>query len=152
MQLGISLSQHGPVDVPLVALSCPLCANIHPALIKLMDAMLSHVVWRLCDNPAGLHAVVSPGMHCGCLQAGIFEEAPSDDGALADSWGLYLNCINSGLYMANYNVVIPTITNLCSHIGVSNSYSGLIIGACDVATVVSTIGVAACRGMADASC
>ena len=74
------------------------------------------------------------------MQAGIFEPAPTDEGALADTWGLYLNCINSGLYMANYNVVIPTITRLCNHIHVSNSYAGLIIGGCDLATVVSTVG------------
>lgn len=78
--------------------------------------------------------------HGSCTQAGIFEPAPSDDSALADTWGLYLNCINSGLYMANYNVVIPTITSLCAHIGVSKSFAGYIIGGCDVATVFSTLG------------
>ena len=75
-----------------------------------------------------------------CLKAGIFEPAPADEDSLADTWGLYLNCINSGLYMANYNVVIPTITQLCNHIPVSTAYSGLVIGTCDIATVVSTIG------------
>ena len=41
---------------------------------------------------------------------------------------------------ANYNVVIPTVTRLCDHIGVSNSAVGLIIGCCDIATVMSTMG------------
>lgn len=54
-----------------------------------------------------------------------------------------LNC-NGAADMANYNVVIPTVTSLCEHIGVSNSQVGLIIGACDIATVCSTMG-APCR-------
>ena len=52
---------------------------------------------------------------------------------------------STGADMANYNVVIPTITSLCAHIGVSNSQVGLIIGACDIATVCSTMG-ASLRG------
>lgn len=56
------------------------------------------------------------------------------------SAGLLLNCINSGLYMANYNLVIPTITRLCAHLNVSNSVVGLVIGCCDVATIPGTIG------------
>lgn len=87
---------------------------------------------------------------CGIVQAGIFEPAPADDEALADKWGLYLNCINSGLFMANYNVVIPTITSLCGHIGVPNSWAGFIIGSSDVATVLSTFGERAlCIGASD---
>ena len=45
-----------------------------------------------------------------------------------------------GPVQANYNVVIPTVTRLCDHIGVSNSAVGLIIGCCDIATVMSTMG------------
>ena len=36
-------------------------------------------------------------------QAGIFEPPPADEEAVATTLGLLLNCINSGLYMANYN-------------------------------------------------
>ena len=31
------------------------------------------------------------------MQAGVFEPPPSDNEALADTMGLMLNCINSGL-------------------------------------------------------
>ena len=74
------------------------------------------------------------------LQAGIFEPAPVDENAVATTAGLWLNCINSGLYMANYNLIIPTITDLCAHIGAPNSMVGVLIGACDIATVMSTMG------------
>ena len=37
-------------------------------------------------------------------QAGIFEPPPADEEAVATTLGLLLNCINSGLYMANYNL------------------------------------------------
>ena len=45
-------------------------------------------------------------------QAGIFEPPPTDEEAVATPLGLMLNCINSGLYMANYNLVrtIPPAT------------------------------------------
>ena len=55
------------------------------------------------------------------MQAGVFEPPPADEDALADTMGLMLNCINSGLYMANYNVVIPTVriptVSICWHTG-----------------------------------
>lgn len=54
--------------------------------------------------------------------------------------GLLLNCINSGLYMANYNLILPPITEVCRHIGVKNSMVGIIVGACDIATVFGTVG------------
>ncbi|KAK9838252.1 hypothetical protein WJX81_000293 [Elliptochloris bilobata] len=73
-------------------------------------------------------------------QAGIFEPPPTDEEAVATPLGLMLNCVNSGLYMANYNLVIPTVTKLCEHIGVSNSAVGIIIGCCDIATIPGTLG------------
>ncbi|KAK9906755.1 hypothetical protein WJX75_007454 [Coccomyxa subellipsoidea] len=73
-------------------------------------------------------------------QAGIFEPAPDDEDALATPGGLLLNCINSGLYMANYNLVIPTVTELCRKIAVPNAMVGIIIGCCDIATIPGTIG------------
>lgn len=41
---------------------------------------------------------------------------------------------------ANYNLVIPTITALCAHIGVSDSAVGFVIGCCDIATIFGTLG------------
>ena len=75
-----------------------------------------------------------------CLQAGIFEPAPAEEDAIATTTGLLLNCINSGLYMANYNLILPPITEVCRHIGVKNSMVGIIVGACDIATVFGTVG------------
>ena len=42
--------------------------------------------------------------------------------------------------MANYNLIIPTITELCRKIGVPNAMVGIIIGCCDIATIPGTIG------------
>ena len=42
-------------------------------------------------------------------QAGIFEKAPSQEEAVATVTGLVINCLNSFLYMCNYNVVVPSI-------------------------------------------
>ena len=53
---------------------------------------------------------------------------------------LFAFMLKCGPVQANYNVVIPTVTRLCDHIGVSNSAVGLIIGCCDIATVMSTMG------------
>lgn len=38
------------------------------------------------------------------------------------------------------NLIIPTITELCAHIGVPNSTVGIIIGCCDIATIPATMG------------
>jgi hypothetical protein len=38
------------------------------------------------------------------------------------------------------NLIIPTITELCHHIGVPNSTVGIIIGCCDIATIPATMG------------
>ena len=42
--------------------------------------------------------------------------------------------------MANYNLILPPITEVCRHIGVKNSMVGIIVGACDIATVFGTVG------------
>lgn len=42
--------------------------------------------------------------------------------------------------MANYNLVIPTVTELCRKINVPNAMVGIIIGCCDIATIPGTIG------------
>ena len=47
---------------------------------------------------------------------------------------------------ANYNLVIPTITALCAHIGVSDSAVGLVIGCCDIATIFGTLGMPTFHG------
>lgn len=39
------------------------------------------------------------------------------------------------------NLIIPTITELCAHIGVPNSTVGIIIGCCDIATIPATLGL-----------
>lgn len=46
----------------------------------------------------------------------------------------------AGLYMANYNLVIPTVTELCRKIGVPNAMVGIIIGCSDIATIPGTVG------------
>lgn len=42
--------------------------------------------------------------------------------------------------MANYNLVIPTVTELCRKIGVPNAMVGIIIGCSDIATIPGTVG------------
>lgn len=44
--------------------------------------------------------------------------------------------------MANYNLIIPTITELCHKIGVPNAMVGIIIGCSDIATIPGTVGAA----------
>ena len=47
--------------------------------------------------------------------------------------------------MANYNLILPPITEVCRHIGVKNSMVGIIVGACDIATVFGTVGELPCH-------
>ena len=72
-----------------------------------------------------------------------------DDAAVATSLGLYLNCASAGLYMANYQLVIPTVSRFLQHMGVDQSAAGLVIGCCDIASIPVTVGVyPSCRFIA----
>lgn len=59
--------------------------------------------------------------------------------------GLALNCANSALYMANYNLVVPSIRSFLLHIGAHSALAGLVIGCCDLASMPSTVGELRCR-------
>ncbi|CAD7694892.1 unnamed protein product [Ostreobium quekettii] len=72
-------------------------------------------------------------------QAGIFEMPPSPDAAIATSLGLFLNLVDTFLYMANYNLVIPLNNQFCEQLGVSHSVGGIIVGAADVTAMISAV-------------
>ena len=63
-----------------------------------------------------------------------------DEAAVATPLGLYLNCASAGLYMANYQLVIPTVSRFLHHMGVDQSAAGLVIGCCDIASIPVTVG------------
>lgn len=63
-----------------------------------------------------------------------------DEAAVATPLGLYLNCASAGLYMANYQLVIPTVSRFLQHMGVDQSAAGLVIGCCDIASIPGTVG------------
>ena len=56
---------------------------------------------------------------------------------LTTSWAM---AQMSHALQANYQVVIPSLGKLCSHLGVSPSYAGVIVGATDIAAIPITIG------------
>ena len=64
---------------------------------------------------------------------------------MATTMGLALNCANSALYMANYNLVVPSIRSFLLHIGAHSALAGLVIGCCDLASMPSTVGELRCR-------
>ncbi|KAK9832195.1 hypothetical protein WJX74_002578 [Apatococcus lobatus] len=71
--------------------------------------------------------------------AGLFNPPPEDEAAVATPLGLYLNCASAGLYMANYQLVIPTVSKFLQHMGVDQSAAGLVIGCCDIASIPVTV-------------
>ena len=70
-----------------------------------MDALLEQMAQaeRLAQSQSNLVHVLTWEE----TQAGIWEPPPKDELAVATFNGLLLNCVNSGLYMANYNLVRP---------------------------------------------
>ena len=80
---------------------------------------------------------VTPVVH-----AGIFTKPPPIEEAVATTMGLLLNCANSALYMANYNLVVPSVRSFLTHLGASAAAAGLVIGCCDLASMPSTVGAA----------
>lgn len=77
-----------------------------------MDALLEQmtVAERLAENQSSFINVLTYGEAI----AGIWEKAPDDDKAVADTNGLYLNCVNSGLYMVCHHLTHLTCTILTS--------------------------------------
>lgn len=72
--------------------------------------------------------------------AAIFTKPPPLEEAVATTMGLLLNCANSALYMANYNLVVPSIRSFLLHVGSHTAFAGLVIGCCDLASMPSTVG------------
>ncbi|KAL3144746.1 hypothetical protein ABBQ38_001867 [Trebouxia sp. C0009 RCD-2024] len=86
------------------------------------------------------NAMLVHGLDWSERRAGIFEPAPTDDLAVATTLGLVLNCLSSGLYMANYQLVLPNIRDYLTDIGAVVSMAGVVIGCCDIASIPGTIG------------
>lgn len=86
------------------------------------------------------NAMLVHGLDWSERRAGIFEPAPIDELAVATTLGLVLNCLSSGLYMANYQLVLPNIRDYLTDIGAAVSMAGVVIGCCDIASIPGTIG------------
>lgn len=59
--------------------------------------------------------------------------------------GLCLNLTSSVLYMANYNLVVPSIRSFLAHVGGDAAASGVVIGCCDLAALCATFGASTGR-------
>lgn len=69
-------------------------------IIVQMDALIQQmaIAQKMAENQSSFINVLTYAE----AAAGIWEKAPDDDKAVADTNGLYLNCVNSGLYMVNF--------------------------------------------------
>lgn len=72
--------------------------------------------------------------------AGIFEPVPKEDHAVGTILGISINCLNSALYMSNYNLLVPSVRSFLTHIGALPTAAGFVIGCCDLASMPSTVG------------
>ena len=54
--------------------------------------------------------------------------------------GLIINLTNSVLYMANYNLIVPSIRSFMEHVGGDAAASGLALGCCDLGALCASIG------------
>lgn len=72
--------------------------------------------------------------------AGIFEPHPKEDHAVGTLLGISINCLNSALYMSNYNLLVPSVRSFLNHIGALPTAAGIVIGCCDLASMPSTVG------------
>lgn len=50
-----------------------------------------------------------------------------------------MNLLNTFLYMANYNLVIPFVSALCDQLGVEHSQGGIIVGVADISAMIAAI-------------
>ena len=66
-------------------------------------------------------------------QVGIFHSAP--DRGVATLPGLVMNLLSAFLYMANYNLVLPTNEEFCLHIGSYGSMAGVVVGLADFTAI-----------------
>eukprot|EP00923_Selenidium_pygospionis_P045134 GHVN01077868.1.p1 GENE.GHVN01077868.1~~GHVN01077868.1.p1 ORF type:complete len:548 (+),score=33.23 GHVN01077868.1:95-1738(+) len=54
-------------------------------------------------------------------------------------WGLFLNNFNTFLYMANYYIVIPTASQYGRSIGLSPTFSGVLLAMAPLASLLSSV-------------
>ena len=47
--------------------------------------------------------------------------------------------VDTFLYMANYNLVIPLNNQFCEHLGVSTAVGGIIVGAADITALIAAV-------------
>eukprot|EP00887_Chlorella_sp_A99_P002368 scaffold10.g2368.t1 len=106
---------------------------IEPALAQLDEAAVC-----AAQEAALVHAV--PWIEGA---AGMFEPPPRDEFAFATRTGLILNNLSTLLYMMNYTALLPPVDELCVHIGVSSSATGLIMAAADIAACVGAVACSA---------
>ena len=92
-------SLHAPTAGRLWQQLAAACQCVHGTALALPAAGGAA---RTARTPSNTAVCVGLGADQGTagVQAGMFEPPPADDQALADTMGLMLNCINSGLYMA----------------------------------------------------
>eukprot|EP00891_Asterochloris_glomerata_P001311 jgi/Astpho2/1311/Aster-06184 len=106
-------------------------------LAQSMEEVLEHM--ESAKTEARRNASLVHALEWYARRAGIFEPPPPDEKAVATMLGLILNCTSSGLYMANYQLVLPNIRDYLFYIGSGASVAGLVIGCSDVASIPGTV-------------
>ena len=71
-------------------------------------------------------------------RAGIFQPPPPDYRAFATTAGLAINLASTFLYMASYSVILPPGPDYLTHLGISESFLGVVMGVADLAAILSS--------------
>lgn len=73
--------------------------------------------------------------------AGMFEPAPEDRYATATVSGLVCNNLSALLFLVNYTAVLPATRELCQHLAISQSWTGHIMAASDLAAAFTAVAI-----------
>ena len=71
-------------------------------------------------------------------RAGIFQPPPPDYRAFATTSGVTINLASTFLYMASYSVFLPPGPDYLTHLGINESFLGVVMGVADLAAILSS--------------
>lgn len=90
------------------------------------------------EEAAGEDLAFELHSHSFPARAGIFQPPPPDYKAFATTSGLLINLASTFLYMAAYSVILPPGPDYLSHLSVSESFLGAVVGATDLSAILAS--------------
>eukprot|EP00923_Selenidium_pygospionis_P042570 GHVN01073581.1.p1 GENE.GHVN01073581.1~~GHVN01073581.1.p1 ORF type:complete len:834 (+),score=111.43 GHVN01073581.1:543-3044(+) len=93
----------------------------------------------ICDLHSAAKQTITQSQWFYSVMGEAFMDYESQPVGESSFWGLFLNNFNTFLYMANYYIVIPTASLYGQAIGLTPTFSGVLLAMAPLASLVSSV-------------